>query len=103
EPGLKYAAGLRLYSKLHICKWDDFDAERAQLLTAIGNGAVVSQPFEVLALSSSPAEQLKAAQIYIADRFPAANQQLAEGARYSHDRIRVAYLSADLRDHAVAF
>jgi predicted O-linked N-acetylglucosamine transferase (SPINDLY family) len=42
------------------------------------------------------------AERYIADRHPPAPVPLWRGERYRHDRIRVAYLSADFHDHATA-
>jgi predicted O-linked N-acetylglucosamine transferase (SPINDLY family) len=39
----------------------------------------------------------------MADECPASPQKLWRGERYAHDRIRLAYLSTDLRAHAVGF
>ena len=40
--------------------------------------------------------------VYDADGHSASPEPLWRGERYAHGRIRVAYLSADLRDHPVA-
>ena len=51
---------------------------------------------------SSPADDLKIAQIYTADQLPRSVERIWRGERYSHERIRVAYLSADFREHPIA-
>ena len=53
-------------------------------------------------MSGSAAAQLACARTFVADRFPAAATPLWRGERYRHDRIRVAYLSADFHEHATA-
>jgi predicted O-linked N-acetylglucosamine transferase (SPINDLY family) len=54
-----------------------------------------------LSLPSSPADQLQSAKTFVAGQpsFP----QVWPAATHRHDRIRVAYLSPDLREHAVGF
>jgi predicted O-linked N-acetylglucosamine transferase (SPINDLY family) len=54
-------------------------------------------------MPGTPADQLGAATLYIAKRHPPARDPLWRGEKYSHDRIRLAYLSADFHDHATAF
>lgn len=95
------ARSMRLYAKLHLCDWRDFDAERAYLLSCIERDALV-YPFVALAISSSLDEQLRCARVFSRIRFPSAERPLWRGEPYSHDRIRVAYLSADFREHATA-
>ena len=43
------------------------------------------------------------ARAYTASKYPPHAQPLWTGERYRHDRIRVAYLSADFHDHATAY
>jgi protein O-GlcNAc transferase len=101
NPDLKYTEGARLHSKQHICDWTNLDAEWTHLLAAIRHGAAASAPFAILAGPSSTADQIKCAQIYTADKCSVATEQLWQNERYSHSRIRIAYVSPDFRDHAV--
>ncbi len=103
DPSLPYAEGTRLSAKMTICDWSDLDAERAHLVAEIRQGALRSDPFRFFAISTSAADQMKCAELYLADRYPAASQPLWRGERYGHDRIRIGYLSPDLRHHAVAY
>ena len=67
-------------------------------------GRPVIDPFGNLIVSASPADQLRCARIAIAPKStPGDTPRLWQGERYAHDRIRVAYLSADFRPHPVAF
>jgi predicted O-linked N-acetylglucosamine transferase (SPINDLY family) len=100
EPKLEFAEGQRLYTKMKICDWRDLDAECAHLVSVINGGALVALPLVTLSVSSSPAVQLKSAKDYAARI--AASKPLWQGEKYGHDRIRIAYLSADFREHPVA-
>jgi predicted O-linked N-acetylglucosamine transferase (SPINDLY family) len=96
-----FAAGHRLFTKLSICDWNELDADLTYLLSMLRQDKPVSYPFPILSMPSTPADQLLCAKLAIAD-MPAA-RRLWNGEVYSHDRIRVAYLSSDLREHAVAY
>jgi predicted O-linked N-acetylglucosamine transferase (SPINDLY family) len=60
-------------------------------------------PFVLLGLSGDPALQLQCARNYRAHRIPALPAPLWNGEHWTHDKIRVAYLSADFKTHATAF
>jgi protein O-GlcNAc transferase len=101
ELALHFAAGHRLFAKLSICDWNELDADMTYLLSMLRESKPVSYPFPILPLPSTPADQLLCARLAIADMpsvRPVWNSEV-----YSHDRIRVAYLSSDLREHAVAY
>ena len=102
KPDQKYLGGLRLHAKMHICDWNHFKDDCSHLASKLENKILVSQPFALLSLPLEPEIQLKCAELYIADRHPPASMPFWRGERYAHQKIRVAYVSADLRDHAVA-
>jgi protein O-GlcNAc transferase len=91
----------RLLLKLRVCDWSNLDGEVAQLLAMIKAQRAISVPFATLMIPATAAEQLQCARQYVQDQptFPS----IWRGERYSHDRIRVAYLSADFREHATAY
>src|SRR5262249_110114 len=62
-------------------------------------------PFSFLAVSDVARDQLQCAKIFVADKHPGMPPAAAlwRGERYSDDVIRVAYLSSDFREHAVAY
>lgn len=105
---LKYLEGARLYTKLFLCDWSNLDAECSRLLANLRKGAPASEPFLLLTIPSSLADQFSCAQMFVKDKYPAVSRLHNGGAgssrrRYSHDRIRVAYVSSDLRNHPIGF
>jgi predicted O-linked N-acetylglucosamine transferase (SPINDLY family) len=102
DAGLPYARGQRLHARMQLCDWRDYGDDVAAVLAAIDAGAKASYPFAALAIPSSPAQQLAAARIFVADRFPAAAEPLWRGEAYGHERIRIGYFSTDFRNHPVA-
>jgi len=93
---------LRLSAKLFVCDWRNFEAERANVVASVKRKKTIINPFPFLAISSSPEEQLQCAGAWIAAKFPASDRPLWRGDAYAHDKIRIAYLSADFRFHAVS-
>src|SRR5262245_18076009 len=102
NPAIDYAGGYLLYAKLNICDWNGYAEACAALKAALAAATRVAQPFEAIALPLSAAEQWQCAKHFVDERFPL-KTPLAAGTKYSHDRIRVAYLSADLHEHATAY
>ena len=62
----------------------------------------VIQPFVVMGYWDDNDLQLRAAQNYVRRAGPGPLPALWRGERYGHDKIRVAYLSADFHSHVTA-
>ena len=88
--------------RMHCCDWRRLDSERSFISNALQRGEFVIDPVGMACLSDSPEKQLECAKIWARDRCPAA-APLWRGEQYSHERIRIGYLSADFRAHATAF
>ncbi len=56
-----------------------------------------------LHFSPSPEQELRCARNYVDNYYPGSTPPLSDGAPYRHDRIKIAYLSSDFRDHAVGY
>jgi predicted O-linked N-acetylglucosamine transferase (SPINDLY family) len=65
-------------------------------------GKSVIQPFVLMGYWDDNALQLRCAQNYVRQAGPGPLPPLWTGERYSHDRIRIAYLSADFHQHVTA-
>jgi predicted O-linked N-acetylglucosamine transferase (SPINDLY family) len=102
DPALPGLAGDLLRARMQICRWDGFDTASADVLAAINAGHPAIQPLTLLALPSSLEDQRRCARLWVADQWPQRPDPVWRGERYDHSRIRVAYLSADFRDHATA-
>jgi protein O-GlcNAc transferase len=97
------AEGLRIHAKMNICNWDNHDTECTRLIRSVQNENANTSPFEILAITSSSSDLLQCSKSWIANVFPLSDKTIWQGKRYDHNRIRVAYLSADFRHHAVSF
>lgn len=101
-PDSDEAKGAKLFQQLQICDWSDYKAASDLVVRRLGEGAAADLPFTLLSHCDDPAVQLAAANRHLKTRFPVARQTLWRGEAYAHDKIRVAYVSADFRNHAVA-
>jgi predicted O-linked N-acetylglucosamine transferase (SPINDLY family) len=86
-----------------LCDWTNFDTECANLISSVKNGKPNTWPFAFVAVSSSPGDQLQCAKLWVAEQFPQSQKVIWQGKPYAHDRIRIAYVSADFREHPVSF
>lgn len=102
SPDLPYARGHLIFAKLQGCDWRGLVADRQSVKVALTKSMPVIVPFGNLMVSESPAEQRLCTQIWMA-RHASPPPPLWHGERYGHDRIRVAYVSGDFRQHPVAF
>jgi predicted O-linked N-acetylglucosamine transferase (SPINDLY family) len=103
KPDIEGAEGWRLFTKMVICDWSNFEADRSHLLNSIKDGKPNEIPFGLLSISESPDLQLQYARLWASIKYPAAKNNLWKGEVYKHDKIRIAYLSPDLREHPVSF
>jgi predicted O-linked N-acetylglucosamine transferase (SPINDLY family) len=101
DPGYEYARGGLLFSLQSCCDWTSRDDDLRTLQTDLKAGRVVVAPFTSLALLDDPADMQAVARSFVAKQHPP-QEPLRRSVRSSHDRIRVAYLSANFNDHAVA-
>jgi protein O-GlcNAc transferase len=98
KPHLPGVEGDRLGAKMQLCDWSGIEADRAHLIASVRNGHRSTSPFPFLAVSASADDHLRCARQWDASTNVVSAWQ---GAKYRHHRIRVAYLSADFRQHAV--
>jgi predicted O-linked N-acetylglucosamine transferase (SPINDLY family) len=103
EPEYPYALGALFYSKRYSCDWSQYELDLERLNTAVMKGRKAIEPFTFLAATQSAAALLQCARTHAAEACPPSDRPLWNGERYAHDRIRVAYLSADFHDHATAY
>jgi predicted O-linked N-acetylglucosamine transferase (SPINDLY family) len=100
NPALNYLEGIRLHTKQFICDWSSSDTETSRLLSAVREQRPASLPLVLLSTASSSADQLQCARCYVGRQPSYAPHWRAE--RYSRDRVRIAYVSSDLREHPLA-
>jgi protein O-GlcNAc transferase len=101
DPGHAYSAGNLIFCRLQCCDWTSFEQDRRTIIARLRAGQRVVPPVLSAALLELPSDQLIAAQMLARDKF-AAGPPLWRGETYRHERIRVAYVSADFQAHATA-
>ena len=98
-----FVRGQAAWLKLHRCNWEGVDADIDATLRAVRDGKRAAPPLDLLAMSGGAEDQLRCARTFVAHLFPPPAATLWQGERYSNRRIRIAYLSADFRDHPVSY
>ena len=86
---------------LTLCDWQKVDALWPQVKANAPGGPALIQPFVLLGYSDDAGLQRRCAENYVRRTVPA-RPPLWNGERYRHDRIRLAYLSADFHQHPTA-
>ena len=99
DPDYAYASGNLAFSQLYCCDWR---ANRQSIARGVREGRRTASPFQAIAMLDAPGDLRLCAELWSTEKHPRAPAALWQGEVYGHDRIRVAYLSADFNGHAVA-
>ncbi|MGB9365770.1 MAG: tetratricopeptide repeat protein [Xanthobacteraceae bacterium] len=103
DANANYMVGHILHAKAHICDWSDRAELEARLHVGLAEKRKVCPPFALIAIDSTPAEQLTAAQTWIEDLYPPARNPCRHAAPHDRERLRIGYMSGEYRTHAVSF
>ncbi len=101
NPDYDYAPGMLSYERLHQCDWTGFEVLTAQIIDGVRDGRRTCKSLPLMAISDSAEDQQQCARLFSAQRYRKSPTPLWNGDRYRHDRIRLAYVSPDLREHPV--
>jgi protein O-GlcNAc transferase len=102
DPQYEYAQGGLLYARLNCCDWRDLERQKKTLEKAVRAGKRAVSPLTCVLFSESPADQKKCAETWYGKTITAKPSPIWTGERYGHGKIRLAYVSGDFRNHAVA-
>lgn len=102
EPALPDLTGALLDQQMRCCDWRDFGVLQQEVRDGVRRGEPVTIPFTFLAHNDDPADQMACVRTHVKGRFPETPAAVWRGETYRHDRIRVGYVSSDLRVHAVS-
>jgi predicted O-linked N-acetylglucosamine transferase (SPINDLY family) len=101
DPSNASAQRIGINARIRACGWRHRASDLRQLLDGLRAGRALAGPIDFRCVCASERENLIAAQVW-AKGYPASNLPLWSGQRYSHERIRIAYMSADFRTHVVS-
>ena len=94
--------GYLVDARRQTCDWSNYQKLLDLLLDKIDQNQNVVDPFAFMAITQDPAKLKRVAELYCLEFYPP-QAPLWNGERYAHDRIRIAYLSADYHEHATAY
>ncbi len=101
QPDYEYAIGSLLYEQLHHCDWTGYDDLLKAILVGVSQGKRACKTLGFMAMADNPEMHLIAAKTFADHHYPAKNIELYKGEKYAHQRIRIGYVSPDLREHPV--
>lgn len=102
DPDYPYARGVLAHARMQICEWQGLDQQMQEIAAGLQAGRRVITPFNLKALSDSAELQLRCAELWTAHECPSAPQRMAPVRVHDHRRIRIAYVSGDFANTAVA-
>ncbi|RZA11126.1 MAG: tetratricopeptide repeat protein, partial [Lysobacteraceae bacterium] len=102
DPSHRHALSGLANAALMIGDWRRTAELAPRLEQAVLDDSAVIQPFVLMGYRDDNALHLRASQNYVRHAGPGPQKPLWTGERYNHDRIRVAYLSADFHQHVTA-
>jgi protein O-GlcNAc transferase len=102
-PDFPYTKGNLALARAYCCDWRLSEQDRAMLTSDIRRGKSAIPPHGSVLLLDNPADQLACARHWASEHPPGTVPGLWQGKRYRHERIRLAYVSADFSAHATAF
>ncbi len=101
NPNYDFGEGLLIYERLHACDWTDFDKLSKSIIEGVRANRRTCKSLGLMALSDSASDHQLCARLFAENRYRSAAKPLWQGERYRHARIKIAYLSPDLREHPV--
>jgi protein O-GlcNAc transferase len=103
KPASDWVSGQLLYTKMKICDWSNLANSIDDISKKVMANEKAVPPFALLAMNDHALLHKKSAEIFIQSEYPI-NSTLGPIPAYTKkEKIRVAYFSADFRNHAVAF
>jgi protein O-GlcNAc transferase len=101
KPDYDYALGLLFYERMHICDWTGFDDLSAKIVQGVRAGKRVCKSLAFMSASDSASDHQMAARMFADQYCPPAPKKLWNGEKYQHEKMRIAYVSPDFREHPV--
>src|SRR5271169_4298887 len=101
DPGHLAARWIGIHARNNSCDWRRREDDKRRITESSKAGRQLIPPFYHRILCGSEAESREVARIWAAGDEPGAGP-CWRGERYRHDKIRIAYICAEFREHAVA-
>ena len=99
---IPYALSFITCARLNLCDWASYEEATDSIVEKSLAGDKVLVPFDSYALRDSAELHYQCARTYARDKTLASPHPVWKGEIYAHDRIRLAYVSFDFREHVMA-
>jgi predicted O-linked N-acetylglucosamine transferase (SPINDLY family) len=103
DPDVPYAEGHLACLNASMGDWRGYAAKVARIAERVRCGARAIEPLELLYLSDDAEDQLRCAREFTNALCGTPQQDLWQGGRLRQKRIKLAYVSADFREHPVSY
>ena len=100
---MDYLLSSIIITKHSICEWSSFDKDLLDLENNILNEKKKINPFLTLSFYESPQLQKTSAEIFVKEEFDFRNNQNYKFHIQTKKKIRIAYYSADFRNHPMSY
>ncbi|MGB8637324.1 MAG: tetratricopeptide repeat protein, partial [Pseudolabrys sp.] len=100
DPDFPQAKGGLLHQKMLACDWSGLTAIERSIHEDVRAGKPSVSPFAYNAFAHSAEDLKRCAQIFMKKKHPP--PQFSHDIRYSHDKIRIGYVSGEFRNHATS-
>lgn len=101
DPDHHYALGLLGFAKMHACDWGDLESLQQRIIAEVRNGKKACKSLAFMSISNEPQDQRRCAEIFTRHFYPI-QSPLWQKEIYHHEKLRIAYVSPDFREHPVA-
>ena len=99
NPNIEYLSGEIMHLRMKIGDWENFDETIQNLRRDIDAGKKVIMPFAALALFDSEELNFRVANIAAGNSDPSNSSKQASIPKHHHQKMKLAYFSADFRNH----
>ena len=103
NPKLDYLLSSIIITKHSICEWSSFDKDLLDLENNILNEKKRINPFLTLSFYESPQLQKTSGEIFVKNEYSDKNNQNHKFDNQTKQKIRIAYYSADFRNHPMSY
>ncbi|MCM8594070.1 glycosyltransferase family 41 protein, partial [Accumulibacter sp.] len=103
DPDHAFAQGMAADCRARMGLWADHESTRQRLAERVRENAPVVEPFIFLNFCDDPSAQRQCAELFVSSERRVRSAQASATAPFSHERIRLAYISPDFGDHPVAY
>jgi predicted O-linked N-acetylglucosamine transferase (SPINDLY family) len=100
---LDYLLSSIIFIKHRICEWNSFDKNLFDLENIILNEKIKINPFLTLSFYESPQLQKTSAEIFVKNEYNDKNNQNYKFNNQAKKKLRIAYYSADFRNHPMSY